>query len=119
HYDNYPTALIIRGLSLTKTGQPNEGEKILREAVKIRTDSLPKEHYWVALANSALGECLTIEKRYQEAEPLMLDSYESLRRSQGSSNPRTRLALQRLVALYDNWGEIDTASEYRSKLSDR
>jgi len=32
HYDNYPTALIIRGLSLTKTGQSSEGEAILLEA---------------------------------------------------------------------------------------
>src|SRR4029077_19677557 len=59
HYDNYPTALIIQGLGLAKTGQVKEGETILREAVRIRTESLPKEHYWVALANSALGECLT------------------------------------------------------------
>ena len=84
HYDNYPTALIIRGLSLTKTGQPNEGETILREAVKMRTDSLPKEHFWVALANDALGECLTTQGRYDEAEPLLLQSYESLKSSQGA-----------------------------------
>jgi serine/threonine protein kinase len=104
-YDNYPTALIIRGLSLTKTGQPKEGETILREAVKMRTDSLPKEHFWVALANSALGECLTVEKHYNEAEPLLLQSYESLKSSQGASNPRTRLAVQRLIALYEHWGK--------------
>jgi tetratricopeptide (TPR) repeat protein len=29
-YDNYPTALIINGLILAKTGQPQEGEEILR-----------------------------------------------------------------------------------------
>src|SRR5438552_2483064 len=73
YYDNYPTALIINGLILAKTGQPQEGETILREAGKIRTESLPKEHYWVAQANSALGECFTIEKRYNEAEPLSLE----------------------------------------------
>jgi tetratricopeptide (TPR) repeat protein len=115
-YDNYPTALIIRGLSLTKTGQPNEGETILREAVKMRTDSLPKEHFWVALANDALGECLTTQGRYDEAEPLLLQSYESLKSSQGATNPRTRLALRRLVALYDDWGKPDTANAYRDKL---
>jgi tetratricopeptide (TPR) repeat protein len=116
HYDNYPTALIIRGLSLTKTGQPNEGEKILREAVQLRTDSLPKEHFWVALANGALGECLSTQNRFAEAEPLLLGSYESLKKSQGASNPRTRVALQRLVALYESSGRLDVASQYRSKL---
>jgi serine/threonine-protein kinase len=118
HYDHYPTALITQGLSQAKTGQLKEAEKNLREAVKIRTESLPKEHYWVALANSSLGECLTIQKRYQEAEPLLLDSYERLKKSQGSSNPRTGLALQRLVELYDNWGKADAAAEYRMKLPD-
>ena len=73
----------------------------MREALKIRTDSLPKEHYWVALAKSALGECLTIEKRYHEAEPLLLESYGSLKNSQGADNPRTKLAGHRLDALYD------------------
>jgi serine/threonine protein kinase len=114
HYDNYPTALIIQGLSLAKTGHLKEGETILREAVKIRTESLPKEHYWVALANSALGECLTIQQRYDEAEPLLVGSYESLKNSQGTNNPRTRLALQRLVELYEKWQKPDLAARYRA-----
>jgi serine/threonine-protein kinase len=114
HYDNYPTALIIQGLSLAKTGQVKEGETILREAVRIRTESLPKEHYWVALANSALGECLTIQQRYSEAEPLLVASYESLKNSQGTHNPRTRLALQRLVELYEKWQKPDLAARYRA-----
>jgi len=119
YYDNYPTALIINGLILAKTAQPQEGEKILHEAVKIRTDLLPKGHYWVALANSALGECLTIEKRYNETEPLLLTSYESLKSSQGASNPRTQIALQRLITLYEKWGRLDAASAHRDKLSKR
>jgi tetratricopeptide (TPR) repeat protein len=117
YYDNYPTALIINGLILAKMGQPQEGENILREAVKIRTDLLPKGHYWVALANSALGECLTIQKRYNEAEPLLLSSYEVLKISQGPDNPRTTIALQRLIALYENWGKLETANKYRSRLT--
>jgi serine/threonine-protein kinase len=118
YYDNYPTALIINGLILAKTGQPQEGEKILREAVKIRTDLLPKGHYWIALANSALGECLTIEKRYAEAEPLLLESYQTLKSSQGASNPRTHIALQRLITLYENRGRSNAADAYRAKLSE-
>ena len=119
YYDNYPTALMIQGLILAKTGQPKEGQKIPREAVRIRTDLLPKGHYWVALANSALGECWTIEKRYNEAEPLLLESYASLKSSQRASNPRTQIALQRIITLYEKWGRLDAASAYRDKLSKR
>lgn len=114
YYDNYPTALIVQGLSQAKTGRLKEGEAILREAAKLRTESLPKEHYWVALAFSALGECLTLENRRDEAEPLLLASYESLAKSQGADNPRTRLARRRLIALYQTWGKPDAASKYRA-----
>jgi serine/threonine protein kinase len=116
YYDNYPTALIINGLILAKTGQAKEGENILREAVKIRTESLPKEHYWVAQAESALGECLTIQKRYNEAEPLLLNSYEALKISQGADNPRTTIALQRLINLYEAWNKPGQAARYRALL---
>jgi len=100
-------------LILAKTGKPKEGERILREAVRIRTESLPKEHFWVAMANNALGECLTIQKRFTEAEPLLLSSYESLKNSQGPHNPRTGIALQRLIALYEAWGKPEQAARYR------
>jgi hypothetical protein len=63
-----------------------------------------------------LGECLTIEKHYNEAEPLLLASYESSKSSQGASNPRTQIALQRLITLYENWGRLDAADAYRAKL---
>ena len=117
HYDQYPTALIIRGLSLTKMSQPAEGEKQLREALQLRSESLSKDHFWLALARSALGECLTSQKRFGEAEPLLLDSYHSLKNSQGTDNPRTQIARERLVALYEACGRPDDAQRYRSEIA--
>jgi serine/threonine-protein kinase len=118
HYDNYPTALIIQGLILSKTGKAREGEAVLRQAVGLRINSLPRGHFWVALANDALGECLTKQGRYHEAEPLLLQSYDSLKSSQETNNPRTRLALQRLVSLYESWGRFDIAKKYRNKIAE-
>ncbi len=103
HYDHYPTVLIFKGLSLAKTGRLDEGETLLREAVEIRRKSLPKEHFWVAIAESALGECLILEKKFAEAEPLLTQSLESLKQSQGAENPRTVLAQNRLNQLYEVW----------------
>ncbi len=102
HYDHYPTALMIKGLSLAKSGQTNEGERLLREAFELRRNSLPKEHFWVAIAMSALGEGLTLQKKYAEAEPLLIESFESLKNSQGAENPRTVLAQNRLNELSQN-----------------
>jgi hypothetical protein len=61
---------------------------------------------------------LTIEQRYNEAEPLLVGSYESLKHSQGPSNPRTRLALQRLANLYEAWNKPEQAAPYRALISD-
>jgi eukaryotic-like serine/threonine-protein kinase len=113
-YDNYPTALITKGLILNRTGKSKEGEIVLREAVKLRTDSLPKEHFWVGVANSALGECLTTQKRFTEAEPLLVESYAALRSRLGQRDPRTAEALQRLVKLYDAWDKPAQAAQYRA-----
>jgi tetratricopeptide (TPR) repeat protein len=99
HYDQYPTALIAKGLSLAHSGRIDEGEAALREALELRASKLPPEHYWVGMAKSALGECLTIEKKYAEAAPLLSEGYENLKVSQGENNPRTLLAKGRLDEL--------------------
>jgi len=116
YYDNYPTALMIQGLILTKTGEPKEGEKILREAVRIRLESLPKSHFWVALAQGALGECLATQGRFSEADPLLVDSYNNLAQKLGPRDPRTRAALERLIAFYDSWAKPEEAARLRSML---
>jgi Tetratricopeptide repeat len=91
----------------------------LREAVKIRDANLPKDHFLSALAHGALGECLTTQKRFAEAEPLLLESYDTLRKSQGTDNPRTQIARQRLVAVYQASGHVDKAEQYRDELGSR
>ena len=102
HYDHYPTVLIVQGLILTKTGMGKEGEKKLREAVRLRADSLPPDHFWIAIANGALGENLMSQNRLAEAETLLIESYNNLRNSQGEDNPRTQLAKSRLDTFYKN-----------------
>jgi hypothetical protein len=64
----------------------------------------------------ALGECLTIQKRYDEDESLLIASYNDLKASQGEQNPRTVEALQRLALLYDAWKKPDQAAQFRALL---
>ncbi len=109
---------MVKGMIYNETGRTAEAEKLLREAVRIRVENMPETHFLRATANGALGEFLTTQGRFPEAESFLLASYESLTKSQAESSPRTRLALQRLVALYDNWGRADAANEYRNRLAD-
>jgi hypothetical protein len=46
----------------------------------------------LALTQGALGEVLMTQGNFEEAEPLLVRSEESLRRSQASENERVRLA---------------------------
>src|SRR5207237_8029627 len=77
---SFATALTIKGLVLNKLGKPAEAESVLREAVRLRSENLPPEHFMTALTKSALGEVLLDEKKYIEAGPLLCESLDRLRR---------------------------------------
>jgi eukaryotic-like serine/threonine-protein kinase len=113
---NFATALMVQGLIYSQTGRTEEAEKLLREAVRIRTGNVPETHFLRATANGALGEFLTAQQRFPEAEPFLLASYESLKKSQAQNSPRTRLARQRLANLYEAWNKPEQAAPYRALL---
>ncbi|MBI5474756.1 MAG: tetratricopeptide repeat protein [Ignavibacteriae bacterium] len=113
HYDNYPTALTIQGLSLNRLGRAADAEKVLREAVKLREELMPQGHFFTALARSALGECLAGQHKYSEAESLLIQSYDDLVRSQGPDNPRTTLAKSRVWDLYVGWRRPKEAARFQ------
>lgn len=115
HYDNYPTALTIQGLSLSRLGRTAEAEKALREAVMLRMESLPRGHFFTALARSALGEYLVRQHRFGEAESLLIQSYNDLLQSQGPDNPRTSLAKNRVRNLYIAWKKPSAAAEVQQQ----
>lgn len=104
------------GAIYTKMGESRRGEPYLREALTIRQKVMPKGYLLISLPQGALGECLRAPKRYAEAEPLLLESYNDLKTSQGEQNPKTMEALQRLVSLYEAWGKPAQTAPYRAML---
>ena len=104
---------VTLGLALTREHKAIEGESYLREALAIRQKILLKDDVLIPYAASALGECLTAQKRYAEAEPLLSDSYNQLHSKLGDENKRTVEARQRLAKLYDEWNKPDQAAQFR------
>jgi tetratricopeptide (TPR) repeat protein len=88
------------GVTLTRLGKAAEGEHYLREALELREKSLPKEHYLIPFTKSALGECLMVQKRYGEAEPLLVSGYNELKAKFGEQDSRVIEARQRLDKLH-------------------
>jgi hypothetical protein len=70
-------------------------------------------------AESLLGESLAGEKKYSEAEPLLLEGYQGmLARKDHIAVPdryHLDLAQQWLVQLYQAWGKPAKAAEWRKK----
>jgi serine/threonine protein kinase/tetratricopeptide (TPR) repeat protein len=113
----FANPLLELGLILNKTGRSREAEASLREALEIRTRLLPKGNQLIGISEGALGECLTSQKRYAEAEPLLLRSYATVKAVQGDQGPSTLEAARRLVALYQSWGKPEQVARYQAALS--
>ncbi len=110
----FTNPLLEMGLILDKVGRIHEAEAYLRQALDIRTQLLPKGNLGIVKAQGALGECLTAQKRYAEAEPLLLDSYQILESSTAPNDGRRTEAAQRLNELYSRWGAPQKAALYKA-----
>jgi serine/threonine protein kinase len=113
----FANPLLELGLILNKTGRSREAETNLREALAIRARLLPEGNPLIGISEGALGECLTSQKRYAEAAPLLQRSYATINAVQGEHGPGTLEAARRLVTLYQSWGKPAEAARYQSSLS--
>ena len=96
---------------------PDQAEPTLRRCVELLSQlDLPEGCKWHKhQAQSSLGYCLLAKGQYQEAETLLLAGYQKLHAQQGEAFFETRLALQRIVDLYEAWGKADEAAQWRAK----
>lgn len=111
--DHFERAVYVRGLAsvLLDQGRVAEAEPLAREAVAIFRQATP-DSWRVADAESVLGGCLAAQKRYAEAEPMLVRAYEALAKDQGDGSRRAGEALDRVVVLYKAWGKPERAAEY-------
>jgi serine/threonine protein kinase len=106
-------------LDLLKAGQPAAAEPMLRDCLTIRQKKLPDS--WLTFNTQAvLGGALLGQKKYKEAETLLLKGYEGMKARQAqmppAARPRLTEALQRLVQLYYATGQTAQASRWRKEL---
>jgi tetratricopeptide (TPR) repeat protein len=109
---NFALPLTELGMILNKMGRPREAETYARQALEIRTRFLAPGHRLIASSKGVLGESLRLEKRYAEAEPILLESYNILKSTAGEEWPRTKEVRQSLKTLYEDLHERDKAVAY-------
>ncbi|MBC7852725.1 MAG: serine/threonine protein kinase [Pirellulaceae bacterium] len=112
---------------LAKTGitlleiDPVAAEPILRECLEVR-EKLAPQAWSTANARSLLGGALLMQKKYADAEPLLLAGYKGLKADEqgiplaGKSNIPD--AIRRLIALYEATEKPDDAAKWRKELSE-
>jgi tetratricopeptide (TPR) repeat protein len=97
---------------LLDQGDPQRAEQAVDEALQIWEKARPANDWVIVEARSVLGGCWAASGRFTEAEPLVVPGYEAVKGALGEQSRRTRLALRRIVALYQGWGKPDEAARY-------
>jgi hypothetical protein len=67
-----------------------------------------------------LGAALAGQKKFAEAEPLLLDSYQRMKQVAAQMPPEAKIRLveaaQRLVDLYEAWDRPESATQWRKSV---
>jgi non-specific serine/threonine protein kinase/serine/threonine-protein kinase len=96
-----------------------EAEKTARECLSLREKKQPGD-WWCYHTISQLGAALAGQKKYAEAEPLLLQGYEGLNARAGRiPAPRKNSlaeAAARVVRLYDEWNKPEQSTAWKIKL---
>jgi hypothetical protein len=116
---SHAEALAVRGAILLSQKKPAEAELKLRECLAIRQKIQPDD--WTTfVAKAMLGEALLGQKKYADAEQLLLSGYEGLKQREAKipSQDKGQLTqtLERLVRLYEDWGKEDKVVRWRKEL---
>ncbi len=72
----------------------------------------------LALSQTKLAGFLMEADRFQEAETLLLAALAEQNSGEASAHPGTPRVIAALVALYDEWGNLDEAALWRAQLDD-
>jgi tetratricopeptide (TPR) repeat protein len=120
HTDTMASAADL-ALAYLSQGKFGESEPLAREAVEFGRKKRPED--WQRFrAEGLLGASLAGQKKYAEAEPLLLSGYEGLKlresRIPPAGKPRIGETLQRLVHLYEATGRAAQLMEWKERLAE-
>lgn len=112
-------ALAGRGNMLLAENKPAEAELALRECLGIR-EKKQAEEWSTYETKSLLGQALADQRKFADAEPLLVAGYEGMKRREAAiptrDVPRLTKALERLVAYYEARGMNAEADRRRGEL---
>jgi hypothetical protein len=116
-----PDALASKSQALLAGGNRGEAELLARACLHFLEKEVPYDWRTFA-ARSVLGGCLIEQKKYPEAEALLVWAYEGMkrRRTGGAIADATHLreTVQRLVQLYEQTNQPTRAAGWKQKIAE-
>ena len=109
---DYVGGTVTLALAMTRDGKAAEAEPMLRESLKLAKTNHLKGTASPGNVSAALGECLLAQKRYAEAEPLLLAGYAALKMRLGDPNSIYVPVARRLYELYTAWNKPAEAARF-------
>ena len=113
------TMMFSLGTCYIRAGQAARAEPLLRECLAIR-ERKPVAGWVTFDAKSMLGAALLGQKKYSEAEPLLLAGYQGMKEREATMTAPFKIrlldSLKRLVQLYEATGNQEKAKEWRKLL---
>jgi tetratricopeptide (TPR) repeat protein len=122
--DSLPYAGELAGLgsNLIQQKRWTDAEAVLRECLAIREQNAPDD--WRTFnTKSMLGGALLGQKKYADAEPLLLAGHEGMKAQEAKIPPQGQVripeAIERLVQLYEATGKTEEAARWQNELEKR
>jgi tetratricopeptide (TPR) repeat protein len=103
---------------LMRLGRLDEAEAAARQGLAIRAAKFPDTSIPVSLSRLRLGQILTAEKRYADADPLLRQASDNLAAAGAAAATFRVNAIKARVALYDAWGKPALARAQQALLAD-
>jgi len=100
---------------LIRSNRSAEAEPLLRDCLKFADRNVPN-YPRAGVIRTLLGRCLTRQKKYAEAEPLLLAAFDSLNSATGPDSLDTQQAVAALVEYFEATGDAGNAAKYRALL---
>jgi serine/threonine protein kinase/tetratricopeptide (TPR) repeat protein len=109
--------LVTHGVSFLQRKYFVEAEPLLRECLALR-EKLEPDAWTTFNTQSMLGGALLGQKKYADAEPMLLKGYEEMKRREDKvpkNNPRIPEAIDRLIELYTATDKPAEAAKWQAE----
>jgi serine/threonine protein kinase len=111
--------LLSLGLCLLRADKPADAESVFRECLALHEQAWPDT--WTTFnIRSLLGSSLLGQKKYAEAESLLLSGYAGMKEREKTIPPQEKVRLpeaaERLAQLYEATSKKDEAAKWRKEL---